>query len=403
MERYYDYIIAGGGCAGLQLALGLATDASLAPCRILIVDRAPKAGNDRTWCFWSQHPGPYSGLLCKTWDQLSVSAPGFDRTESIAPYTYGMLRSADFYAYAYAVLADHPQVQFHYGEIGHIREEAGRGVVWVDGVRFEARYVFNSCLGREQLQPREGYAPFWQHFKGWWIRAEAAIFDPGRATLMDFRVAQAGGLSFMYVLPLSASEALVEYTVFSSDLLPDMQYDEALSKYMDSLLSGSGYAILETEKGVIPMFPLPEAHPTAGAVVPIGSLGGAVKPTTGYAFMRIQSDTRDILDCLRRGRPPVRKQATSRFTWYDRLLLHLLQQHTSRGVAIFSSLFRRNPYRLILRFLDEQTLPTQEVRIFSGLPVGLFSRAALELWAKRFIQRWPLSKGGQPAANPYSP
>lgn len=403
MERYYDYIIAGGGCAGLQLALGLAAETSLAPCRILIVDRAPKAGNDRTWCFWSQHSGPYSGLLCKTWDRLSVSAPGFDRVESIAPYSYGMLRSADFYAHAYAELAKHPGIQFYYGEIGRIAEETGRGVVWVDGMRFEARYVFNSCISQEQLQPREGYAPFWQHFKGWWIRAEKAVFDPGTATLMDFRVTQSGGLSFMYVLPLSTSEALVEYTVFSPALLDDSQYDEVLSGYTENLLSGSDYAILETEKGVIPMFPLQEARPAAGVVIPIGSLGGAVKPTTGYAFMRIQSDTRDILDCLRRGEAPVKRSPAGRFSWYDSLLLHLLQHHPGMGVAIFSSLFRRNPYRLILRFLDEQTAPVQEVRIFSGLPVGLFSKAAVELWARRFFRRWQFSKGAHPAANPYSP
>ena len=403
MERSYDYIIAGGGCAGLQLAVGLASDASLAPCRILIVDRAPKAGNDRTWCFWSQQPGPYSGLLCKTWNRLSVSAPGFDRTESIAPYSYGMLRSADFYAHVYAVLAQSPQVQFHYGEIGRISEEAGRGVIWVDGLRFEARYVFNSCLSQEQLQPREGYAPFWQHFKGWWIRTEKAVFDPQTATLMDFRVPQADGLSFMYVLPLSASEALVEYTVFSPTLLDDLQYDAALSGYLDKLLAGSDYAVVETEKGVIPMFPLQEARSATGAVVSIGSLGGAVKPTTGYAFMRIQSDTWEILDCLRRGKAPVRSAPAARFTWYDSLLLYLLQHYKGMGLTIFSSLFRRNAYRLILRFLDEQTLPVQEMRIFSGLPVGLFLRAAIELWAKRFFRRWQVSKGGHPATNPYSP
>ncbi|MCG8480986.1 MAG: lycopene cyclase family protein, partial [Spirochaetales bacterium] len=51
MERF-DYILAGGGAAGLSLAYHM-MHGGLADKRLLIVDLANKNSNDRTWCYWS--------------------------------------------------------------------------------------------------------------------------------------------------------------------------------------------------------------------------------------------------------------------------------------------------------------------------------------------------------------
>jgi|GEM_PF-4274895 len=51
----YDFIIAGGGAAGLSLAYYL-TMSPLSGSRVLVVDGAKKDANDRTWCFWSDAP-----------------------------------------------------------------------------------------------------------------------------------------------------------------------------------------------------------------------------------------------------------------------------------------------------------------------------------------------------------
>ncbi len=47
-----DYIIAGGGMAGLSLAYYLNESRSLRDKKVLIIDRDAKTANDHTWCFW---------------------------------------------------------------------------------------------------------------------------------------------------------------------------------------------------------------------------------------------------------------------------------------------------------------------------------------------------------------
>jgi len=57
----YDFIIAGGGLAGLSLAWYL-VHSRLRDSRILLLDKEPKQKNDRTWCYWSNRPGEFDSL-----------------------------------------------------------------------------------------------------------------------------------------------------------------------------------------------------------------------------------------------------------------------------------------------------------------------------------------------------
>ena len=149
------------------------------------------------------------------------------------------------------------------------------------------------------------------------------------------------------------------------------------------------------------MFPLHNTPASGAAIIPIGGLGGAIKPTTGYAFMRIQSETKHLIAQLSLGKAPGKRVSARRFSWYDDLLLHLLQQHKGTGVRIFTSLFRKNYFPLILRFLDEETQLRHEMQIFSRLPVGLFLRAAVEVWWKRLRNPWwALTSSNSPKTNP---
>jgi lycopene beta-cyclase len=49
----YDFIIAGGGLAGLSLAYYM-NQTVLREKSILIIDQDTKTKNDRTWCFWEK-------------------------------------------------------------------------------------------------------------------------------------------------------------------------------------------------------------------------------------------------------------------------------------------------------------------------------------------------------------
>ena len=380
--RKYDLIIAGGGCSGLSLVLEILDQPGYRDKRILLIDHAPKAGNDRTWCFWTRDPSKYKAILSKTWREIHFAGPkGGQRKAAIAPYTYCMVRSSDFYAMAQDKISRHSNVELLYGHVERIHSSKSEGEVWVKGERYTAPWVFNSCFSLSGLQEQAPVTALWQHFKGWWIRTERPVFSPETATLMDFRTPQLQGGHFIYVLPLNAHEALVEYTVFSSELLPRRFYDESLSTYLDSVLNVSEYEIQEEEYGVIPMFGVAKPLRKGSRVIDIGTVGGAVKPTTGYAFLRIQAQSRTLARQLAAGKDPVLPSNPMRFEFYDGLLLHLLRTRGHEAARIFDALFMRNPVPRILRFLDEQSKLHEEGLLFATLPWGLFLQA---LWEKHF-------------------
>ena len=62
MEKEYDYIIAGAGCAGLSLLMRMNGDPFFADKKILVVDAAGKNQNDRTWCFWEKEPDIFGAI-----------------------------------------------------------------------------------------------------------------------------------------------------------------------------------------------------------------------------------------------------------------------------------------------------------------------------------------------------
>jgi len=57
LNKVYDYIIAGGGCAGLSLVMRMLKEPQLSTKKILIIDKDSKQLNDRTWCYWEKGEG----------------------------------------------------------------------------------------------------------------------------------------------------------------------------------------------------------------------------------------------------------------------------------------------------------------------------------------------------------
>src|SRR5207245_8102532 len=92
-----------------------------------------------------------------------------------------------------------------------------------------------------------------QIFKGWMIETPTQAFNECIATFMDFRVKSAPSNTFVYVLPVSNTSALVEYTVFSPALLDKAEYDAGLKQYIQQYLNLPSYEVKDEEFGVIPM------------------------------------------------------------------------------------------------------------------------------------------------------
>jgi lycopene beta-cyclase len=122
------------------------------------------------------------------------------------------------------------------------------------------------------------------------------------------------------------------------------------------ILGLKDYRILESEHGVIPMTDHPFPRRLGKRILAIGTRGGRVKPSTGYAFARIQRDSRRIVDSLvRTGQPFAIPPDPLRYRFYDSVVLDVFAKEPELGRPILASIFARNPVQRVLRFLDDNS------------------------------------------------
>lgn len=377
----YDYIIAGGGCAGLSLAYQISRS-KLRNKKVLIIDKSVKNTNDRTWSFWHQEATHFDHLFYRQWQQIRFINQEYNEVHELKDWRYSMLRGIDFYEYIYEELAQNPNIDKLYATIEELGEEDERVFVQTNEGRYEGDWLFNSCFKDEALakEPTR-YHYLLQHFLGWVIEVEEDIFTPDCPTMFDFRTQQAEEVRFLYTLPFSKNKALVEYTIFGRELYTQDFYEKELKQYLEAVLKLKSYKIHEVEKGCIPMYDHPFETFPSPRTVHIGTLGGRAKPSTGYAFLRIQEQSRQLVKALlETGKPQYTIQDYSRYQYYDTLLLNILRDKGDRISDIFTEMFKNNPIQRIFRFLDASASPYDDFRIMWSVPWQPFLEA---IWKTR--------------------
>ncbi len=384
MEAVYDIIIAGGGCAGLSLAYQLSKTNWVNDKRVLIVDRERKTENDRTWSFWTKgNSTPFDHLAYRSWHKLAFRSDGFSDLINLNDWRYLMIRGVDFYEEVYKTIENHPSFRFEYGSIEGITQTEAYAQLSVNGKKYRSNFLFNSIFQAAKWQEKQANKHYiWQHFKGWVIKTEQAIFNPEEPTLFDLRMPQEGECRFMYILPFSENEALVEYTVFGTQLYEDITYEDKLKNYIAQVFKLSDYDILEVESGVIPMTDHQFTRRIGKRIVNIGTIGGQCKPSSGYAFLNIQKDSKQIVDQLVHSNQVLHLNEQSRtFKYFDRLLLNILDQEGDKIKPIFEQLFKNNDIDLLFRFLREETNGLENLKIMWSVPSTPFLKSVFRTFS----------------------
>ncbi|MFN0175548.1 MAG: lycopene cyclase family protein [Saprospiraceae bacterium] len=402
-------LLAGSGLSGLTLALECAKRPFFQDKKIVLIDRDDKSRNDRTWCFWAKEGEQLPPVGHKIWEHCLFFGEHFEMALDIAPYQYHMVRGLDFYNWAKTELAKYSNVQRITANILDIDPQ--NGIVKTDAGDFLGDWVFNSArykidgaqytvdggsssflpaetsmskpwsrvLGRAQAGIDHRSSFLLQHFKGWLIETPAPAFDPAAVTFMDYRLEQHGETRFVYVLPFSETRALIEFTVFSPTICPAGEYDAELRRYITEVLKIKDYAVEEEEFGVIPMTDSPLSPKGEGRVINIGTAGGFVKASSGYAFLRTQRKLRSFVDEWEKtGSPdPMVLQSHWSFRALDSIMLRVLREGSVSGKDFFSQLFKKLPAPLVFRFLDEDASFMEVLRVLSAPPTWPFFKTAL--------------------------
>lgn len=374
----YNYIVTGGGCSGLSLIMHILSEPSLSNKKILLIEQSEKDLNDRTWCFWEQGKGFFESVVCKQWSSAWFHADGYSSLKELGSYRYKMIRGIEFYRHCYEKIASSPNVKVVHDKVVSIQQESGGVRVFTEQGEYTGEYTFNSIMFDDPMKQKNAHHLL-QHFKGWVIETAEDAFDLHACTLMDFRVGQQHGTTFVYVMPLTKRKALVEYTLFTEQLLKDDQYVDGLKNYIKDFLKGVAYKIEEEEFGIIPMTSA-QFKKEEGNTIYIGTAGGQTKASSGFTFMFIQKQSVLIVDRLKKtGKPfyhPTKMQ--QRYNWFDKVLLNVLIKRRVPGDIVFKKMFQKNPIDRIFRFLDNETQLHEELRLIATLPTFPFLQAGME-------------------------
>jgi lycopene beta-cyclase len=115
----------------------------------------------------------------------------------------------------------------------------------------------------------------------------------------------------------------------------------------------------------------------------IGTLGNAVKASTGYAFQFIQAQVDTIVSNLEQGGPTQTEVQQTRHQFYDAVLLYILYHDLMEGSEIFKRIFEKNSIETIFKFLSNTSSIWEDIRIMRSLPTKIFLPAAIKVLFRR--------------------
>ncbi|WP_299333913.1 lycopene cyclase family protein [uncultured Psychroserpens sp.] len=373
-SSHFDYIIIGNGLAGLQLALKLASDPYFDKHSIALIDPSEKNTNDKTWSFWETQPSQWTSIIHKSWNKAAILTSDNSIELDLKPYSYNTIRAIDFYREAKTKLKQHDNIHFI---LEHVTTVSEKSPVTVTTNRnsYSATHVFDSRVPETFSKASKNSISIIQHFKGWIIKTEKDSFDENKVIMMDYRLKDGDQTTFTYVLPFSKREALVEFTYFTEHTVKEGVYDSFIKTYIKDYLNIDTYSIVETEMGQIPMSNYNFSKFNTKYITKIGTGGGWVKGSTGYSFKHTEKKVSKIIENLKTDKIPSHQLFKSKYRFYDKVFLKVLKDENHKGEWIFQQFYDKNSVQTMFRFLDEESMFSEELKIMMSLFSWSFIKA----------------------------
>ena len=95
--KEFDYIIIGGGCAGLSLAYELEISDKLKNKSLAIIEPRDEYKRDKTWSFWKVSSHSFDDCVKKSWHNFTINIPNNTKHVKCKNTPYQTIDSGLFY------------------------------------------------------------------------------------------------------------------------------------------------------------------------------------------------------------------------------------------------------------------------------------------------------------------
>ena len=351
--KEFNYVIIGGGCAGLSLAYELEINDKLKDRTLAIIEIREEYKRDKTWSFWKVLNHNFEDCVIKSWNNFTINTSENSNELINKNFPYQSIDSGKFYEKIIKKLSMNSNISFFKD---------------LSKIDLKNSLVFNSIF-KDELDK----SGLWQHFQGIEIETPKDTFDEEIINLMDFNCDQKNEVHFFYTLPFSKNRALIETTWLSN--LEDqtlVDYDLQLENYIKNNLGIKSYKINFVEKGAIPLF-----HPALNdddRTINIGSAGGMTRLSTGYTFLNIQEHSKYIVKNIENIKKIKTFSLGKKYKFLDKVFLKVLKKHPEKMPRIFYNMFKASS-ETIIKFLSNKSNFFEDINIISRMPKLTFIKA----------------------------
>ena len=353
--KEFDYIIIGGGCAGLSLAYELETHKKLKDKTLAIIEPRQEYKRDKTWSFWRVTSHNFDDCVKKSWNNFSINVPNKTNHMECANYPYQSVDSGLFYEKINNRLKENKNIFFFKNQ---------------KEINSKDSFIFNSVPSIKKDDSN-----LWQHFCGVEIETQNNFFDDSIFNLMDFDCDQRESVHFFYTLPYSKKRALVETTWLSKmNDSSQKDYDNQIRDYIENRLNVKNYKIVYKEEGAIPLFY--PSYETQKNKINIGTVGGMTRLSTGYTFLNIQEHSKYIRENIDNIFDTKKYEIDKKYQFLDEIFLRVLKKHPEKMSDIFFKMFRSSP-KTVIKFLSNKSNFLEDLSIILKMPKLTFIKALL--------------------------
>jgi len=349
----FDYIIIGGGCAGLSLAYELEIHKKLENKTLAIIEPRDEYKRDKTWSFWKIISHNFDDCVKKSWKNFSINIPNKTKFLECKKYPYQSIDSGLFYKKVNEKLKQNKNINFFKN---------------IDEINTKNSFIFNSV---PELNANNN--GLWQHFCGVEIETKNNFFDDEIFNLMDFDCEQRKSVHFFYTLPFTKNKALVETTWLS--LMNDdseKDYQNQIKKYLENHLNLKEYKINYKEEGAIPLFY--PSNKIENNKINIGTAGGMTRLSTGYTFLNIQEHSKFIRKNLENITQTKLFGIQKKYQFLDKIFLRVIKKNSENMPDIFFKMFSSSS-NAVIKFLSNKSNILEDFSIILKMPKWTFIKA----------------------------